>query len=108
MPHDRIKAFEAENNKDIFKFLNGFRDYEGVWYGEDHPDHVGHFWWRSVMDDQLEALKQKAITDYKASLREAVTLAMTTASYTEANHYDNGLEKALSLIDSAEPKQQKP
>lgn len=40
---------------------------------------------------------------YKSALRKAIELAMTTSSSRSAEQYNNGLIKALELLDTVKP-----
>jgi hypothetical protein len=76
----------------IIQFLNGSHSYEGVWFGERHPNRQGNFWWRSILNEwQAERMhseeevldillkfdnfkevyhaKGKAILDYKTRMK---------------------------------------
>jgi hypothetical protein len=38
----------------IFKFLLGEVDIDGYWYGEQHPEYQGKFWWRIRLRQYFE------------------------------------------------------
>ena len=39
----------------IFQFLSGSHSFEGVWFGDPHPDYPGrNFWWRPFLTEALE------------------------------------------------------
>lgn len=35
--------------KDLVEFLHGAEQFDGVWFGEKHPNHVGNYWWRKFL-----------------------------------------------------------
>lgn len=59
-------------NTDIFKFLDGSQDYQGVWYGDKHPTLKGNFWWRSVLKDQIQKRIHAQLSEKSKELRIAV------------------------------------
>jgi hypothetical protein len=40
----------------VFAFLLGEGELEGLWFGDEHPDHYGAFWWRAHLRKAIEAL----------------------------------------------------
>lgn len=36
----------------IIQFLCGSHSFEGVWFGEKHPNRIGKFWWRKILKEQ--------------------------------------------------------
>jgi len=46
---------------DVLDFLMGIGPLEGCQFGERHPTRKGAFWWRTVLRERSEMLKQEAI-----------------------------------------------
>ena len=41
----------AETDGTIIEFLLGSHPYDGVWFGDQHPEKEGWFWWRKALRD---------------------------------------------------------
>ncbi len=82
----------TSENTDIFKFLDGSQDYQGVWYGDKHPTLKGNFWWRTILREQL-AEKDKEISELQDALRKALNEAKE--HYTMSNETIEEIEKLL-------------
>jgi len=46
------ETLEEDKNVTIIQFLCGSHSYEGVWFGDKHPNREGFFWWRSILQEQ--------------------------------------------------------
>jgi hypothetical protein len=46
------ERLEEDKNGTIIQFLCGSHSYDGVWFGDKHPNREGFFWWRSILQEQ--------------------------------------------------------
>lgn len=49
-----------ETDGTIIQFLHGSHSFEGVWFGDKHPEKKGLFWWRKELDKYIEAKWKEA------------------------------------------------
>jgi hypothetical protein len=43
-------ATKAKTDGTIYQFLSGSHSFQGVWFGDKHPDYPGQkFWWREFL-----------------------------------------------------------
>lgn len=50
-------------NNDIIKFLLGEDSFDGVWFGEKHPNEQGAFWWRKHLRQFINETQALRIHD---------------------------------------------
>lgn len=46
----------------IIEFINGSHSYDGVWFGEPHPDTASKYWWRPILKECLAGLEKSTST----------------------------------------------
>jgi hypothetical protein len=46
----------------IIEFLLGSHSFEGVWFDEKQPSHVGNFWWREPLRKFLASKKEQPVS----------------------------------------------
>ena len=47
---DRLRRLEL--------FLVGANHLDGAWFGENHPDHIGRFWWRKKVRETFAEVRE--------------------------------------------------
>ena len=52
---------DAVIDPNVLDFLMGIAPLEGCHFGEKHPTRKGAFWWRTVLRERSEMIKQEAI-----------------------------------------------
>ncbi len=90
---------------DVFQFLLGECDLDGVYFGDRHPDKQGSFWWRKSLRKALSRMSDESavLRDLLADLRPDVeiNLRMLEKNSEWAIESINRQKRLLSRIDTA-------